>query len=217
MFKINASVKVKPGIIDPDHEQFDLGGWQGRISKIGQMEGGECLVTILWDSDTLRTMPKAFVEVSVRNGYSFDEMTLLESEVEAVVARDKVKDRDAAIAALEQATSWYEMGDQEERIHAVEATCENDFDLLDHWLEHLENKVQLPVKALYTGDSSQNLHQGAEILINGFVDADEHYGIIGSAKYQGRRIQVPLCDVEVLESSKKTEALEDYGVWFVNR
>lgn len=34
MLKINESVKVKLGIKDPDNEQFDLGGWQGRIIEI---------------------------------------------------------------------------------------------------------------------------------------------------------------------------------------
>lgn len=34
MLKINDLIKVKPGIKDPDHETFDMGGWQGSISTI---------------------------------------------------------------------------------------------------------------------------------------------------------------------------------------
>jgi Calcium binding len=217
MFKISDSVKVKPGVKDPDNEIFDLGGWQGRISAIEQSEDEEPIVTIVWDSITLREMPKVFIEKSLREGYDFEEMNLLESELELAPARDKAEDSHEVAASLEDAFRWADLGEQGKRIQAVEDSCEDDFHLMHHWFEHLENNIELPIKAKYTGDSTQNLRQGAEILINGFVDADDHYGVIGSAKYQKQWIQVPLCDVEVLESSKKTEALEDYIVWFANQ
>ena len=88
---------------------------------------------------------------------------------------------------------------------------------MDHWFEYLEKNVKLPVKARYIGEPTRNLRPGVEILINGFVDVDYDYGVLGSAIYQNRPLQVPLCDVEILEGSQKTEALEDYIVWFVNR
>ncbi|MCE7925820.1 MAG: hypothetical protein DYG98_22445 [Haliscomenobacteraceae bacterium CHB4] len=217
MFKINDSVKVKPGIMDPDNETTDLGGWQGRITGLDDSDPGEILITIAWDSRTLRDMPREFVEESIREGMDFSEMTLLADEVELTAARDKAQDRNDVIRMLEQENNWADLGEQGKRIQAVEDACEHDFALMDHWFEHLENQVELPVKARYVGDSSANLRHGAEILINGFADTDDDYGVIGSAIYQKRRIQVLLCDVQVLESSKKNEALEDYIVWFANR
>lgn len=216
MFKIKDSVKVKPGVKDPDNENFDLSGWQGRIKEIEGSAPDEIIVTIAWDSVTLRAMPKAFVEESIRDGYDFSEMSLLADEVELTVARDKEQDREAVITSLEEEDYWLFLGEQGKRIQAVEDACKNDSAIMHHWFEYLESKVELPVKARYTGDSNQNLREGAEILINGFVDADADYVVIGSAVYQKRWIQVLLCDVKVLESSKKTEALEDYVVWFAN-
>lgn len=216
MLKINDSVKVKHGIKDPDNEQFDLANWQGRIIEINASNAAEVLVTIAWDSLTLRAMPKQFVEESIRDGLDFAEMTLLADEVELVEARDNPQDSNEVIQALESENSWADLGEQGKRIQAVEDACEHDFALVEHWFEYLENNVELPVKAQYIGNSNRNLRFGAEILINGFADADDHYGVIGSAIYQKRWLQVPLCDLKVLESSKKTEALEDYIVWFAN-
>lgn len=217
MLKINDSVRVKPGIKDPDNEQFDLGGWQGRIIEIDDSAPSEVLVTIAWDSQTLREMPKQFVEGSIRDGLDFSEMTLLAEEVELTEARDKAQDSRDVIQKLEAENNWAEFDEQGKRIKAMEDACENEFDLIDLWFEHLEKTVKLPIKARYIGEPTQNLRPGVEILINGFVDADYDYGVLGSATYQNRRVQVPLCDVEVLNSNKNTEALEDYIVWFVNR
>jgi hypothetical protein len=85
---------------------------------------------------------------------------------------------------------------------------------LDHWFEYLEEHVTLPVQAKYVGDNSNNLHHGALLEINGFADTDDEYGVIGAARYGKRWVQVPLCDVEVLEITPGSQALDDYIVWF---
>ena len=77
MLKINDSVKVKPGIKDPDNEMFDIGGWQGRITEIESSKGEDAIVTIAWDSITLLAMTREFIEESVRDGYAFAEMNLI--------------------------------------------------------------------------------------------------------------------------------------------
>ena len=50
---IGESVVVKPGVTDPDTGRA-IGGWQGRISAI--LDEAEIL-TIQWDSLTLKSMP----------------------------------------------------------------------------------------------------------------------------------------------------------------
>jgi len=56
-FKIGNSVKVKPGVKDPDLEA-DISGWQGRISAV-QDDG---IVCIDWDSITLKQMPGSVIK-----------------------------------------------------------------------------------------------------------------------------------------------------------
>jgi len=82
MFKMNDLVRVKPGVKDPDTERYDLGGWQGSITSIEEIPGEEPIITIEWDSKTIEMMPAAFIEESLRDGYSFDEMNLSADELE---------------------------------------------------------------------------------------------------------------------------------------
>lgn len=125
--------------------------------------------------------------------------------------------RATVLQSLENEYAWEGFGEQGLRIKAVEDACKDDFALMDHWFEYLENNVTLPVQAKYIGDSSALLHYGAIVEVNGFADAADDYGVIGSLKYGTRRIQVPLCDVELLEITPPIQALHDYIVWFVNR
>jgi hypothetical protein len=55
---IGEAVVVKPGVKDPDTGE-DLSGWQGRISAISAEETP--LLTIQWDSVTLKGLPTAFM------------------------------------------------------------------------------------------------------------------------------------------------------------
>src|SRR3990172_3068436 len=59
-FKVGDSVVVKEGVQDPDFGG-DMSGWQGRITKIDPRPPDPPLVTILWDSVTLRNIPRATI------------------------------------------------------------------------------------------------------------------------------------------------------------
>jgi hypothetical protein len=60
--KIGDSVRVKPGVKDPDYEN-DMSGWQGRITHIDTDEGK--FIEIAWDSITLNQMPVELIETSI--------------------------------------------------------------------------------------------------------------------------------------------------------
>lgn len=204
--------------MDPDTGKYDLSGWQGRITDVYEEEGSERIVCIQWDKQTLLEMPKKFIRESIKDGYEYTEMNLGENEVELTHPRDTVQDRTEVAEALEEENYWVDFGEQGERIKKILDACPyDDFDIMTHWFEYLETNLDLPVRMKYVGNSNQSLSNGAEILLNGFIDADDMYGVIGSAIYGRQRVQVLLCDVEVLEKSKKTEALEDYIVWFANQ
>src|SRR5258706_12435812 len=94
---IGESVVVKSGVTDPDTGR-DIGGWQGRISAI--LDEAEIL-TIRWDSLTLRSMPEALLAWSEEEGLSWSEMNLSPEEVEPAAARDT--EGDVASAAAERA------------------------------------------------------------------------------------------------------------------
>ncbi len=66
---IGESVVVKAGVTDPDTGR-DIGGWQGRISAI--LDEAEIL-TIQWDSLTLKSMPPALLAWREDEGLSWSD------------------------------------------------------------------------------------------------------------------------------------------------
>lgn len=216
MLKLNDTVTVKTGTEDPDFGG-DIGGWQGRITEIDTHNPDDPLVTIQWDADTLKNMPEDYLKRCLKEGYDHEVMVLGVSDVIPAELSNTDHNRAAVLESLDKIYKWEDLGEQGRRIKAVEDACKHDYALMDHWFEYLEEHVTLPVQAKFIGDSSINLHHGALIQINGFADADDHYGVIGSAKYQKKWIQVPLCDVEILEITPETQALDDYIVWYANQ
>ena len=104
---IGESVVVKPGVTDPDTGR-DIGRWQGRISAILDEAG---ILTIRWDSLTLKNMPPALLAWSEEEGLSWSEMNLSPEEVEPVAARDTEDDVATATAELASQTSWLYLGE----------------------------------------------------------------------------------------------------------
>src|SRR5438067_12407469 len=94
---IGESVVVKPGVTDPDTGR-DIGRWQGRISAI--LDEAEIL-TIQWDSLTLKSIPPSHIAWSEEEGLSWSEMNLSLDGVEPAAARDTEDDVAAAVIALE--------------------------------------------------------------------------------------------------------------------
>src|SRR5947207_1488631 len=103
---IGESVVVKPGVKDPDTGR-DIGGWQGRISAI--LDEAEIL-TIQWDSLTLKSLPPAHIAWCEGEGLSWSEMNLSRDEVELATARDTEDDVAATLKELESQTSWLDLG-----------------------------------------------------------------------------------------------------------
>jgi hypothetical protein len=82
------NVKVKQGILDPDLNQFDMSGWQGRITNITSDNESD-LIEIAWDSITLKQLPKEFIENSIEDGYDYSVMSLGKDDIELTKPRDK--------------------------------------------------------------------------------------------------------------------------------
>ena len=104
---IGESVVVKTGVTDPDTGR-DIGGWQGRISAIFDAEE---ILTMQWDSLTLKSIPPAHIAWSEEEGLSWSEMNLSLDEVEPATARDTEDDVATATAELASQTSWLYLGE----------------------------------------------------------------------------------------------------------
>jgi hypothetical protein len=214
---IGESVVVKPGVTDPDTGR-DIGGWQGRISAI--LDEGEIL-TIQWDSLTLKSMLPAHIAWCEEEGLSWSEMNLSLDEVEPVEARDTEDDVAAALKELESQTNWlYLGGEQGKRIQAIvnRAKSHDEFAVFRTWHAYLEEHLVLPFAATVEEYQRGPVRQGARVTVLAVTFLDETYGTIVTVKHKNGVNELPLCDLKATGADVETRQLvEDYAVWFANR
>jgi len=82
--KIGDKVKVKSGVMCPDTEELDIGGWQGKIAEILKDDDNKTLVCIEWDIKTMENMPSNFIDQGEEEGLCNDLMCLYIEEVELI-------------------------------------------------------------------------------------------------------------------------------------
>jgi Calcium binding len=213
---IGESVVVKPGVKNPDTGS-DISWWQGRIKAIIDDE----ILTIQWDSLTLKSMPPAFIAWSEEEGLSWSEMNLSVEEVEPVAARDTEDDVAKTVAELELQYSWlYLGGEQGKRIQAIvnRAQGHDEFAVFRTWHAHLEEHLVFPFAATVEEYQRGPVRQGARVTVLSITFLDETYGTIVAVKHKNGVNELPLCDLKATQADAKTRQLvEDYGVWFANR
>ena len=214
---IGESVVVKPGVTDPDTGR-DLGGWHGRISAI--LDEAQ-IVTIQWDSLTLKSIPPAHIAWSEEEGLSWSEMNLAPEEVEPAAAHDTENDVAAAIAEIESQTSWLHLGgEQGQRIQAIvnRAKGHDEFAVFRTWHTYLEKNLVFPFAATVQEYQRGPVRQGARVSVLAITFLDETYGTIVAVKHKNGVNELPLCDLKATEANAETRQLvEDYAVWFANR
>jgi len=214
---IGESVVVKPGVSDPDTGR-DIGGWQGRISAIFDAEE---ILTMQWDSLTLKSIPPAHIAWSEEEGLSWSEMNLSLDEVEPAAARDTEDDVAAALKELESQTSWlYLGGEQGQRIQAIvnQAKSHDEFAVFRAWHAYLEQHLVFPFAATVEEYQRGSVRQGARVSVRAITLLDDTYGTIVAVKHKNGLNDLPLCDLKATGADAETRQLvEDYAVWFANR
>jgi len=131
-FKINDSVKVKSGVLDPDIGTFSIEGWQGRVIAINPDDNGRVLIDIEWDSITLRNISKQVIAICEKEELDWTQMGLYPEDIELTNERDSKEDtketlesfkmRDAVLRLyiLPLAKKIYKGEIKPERINSVE-------------------------------------------------------------------------------------------------
>jgi hypothetical protein len=219
-YRIGDCVRVKVGIKDPDFG-VDIGGWQGRISNI-DTSGDGILVSIQWDSITLKKVPVAMIEQCEEQGLDWAEMALGANDLEPAKPRDTERDVTKIKEQLSNQHGWAALGEEGKRIQKVLAgvDADDEMDALGRWQEHLENNLRFPFEAEIAELLERGpLRVGDTVIVTGNVDAiDEKYGIIVDLKMGRRKYAFPLCDLEATDKkSANYQLVKDYVIWFANR
>ncbi len=218
--RVGDSVRVKHGTQDPDLSA-DISGWQGRASNI-EPSRDEILVTIQWDSITLKNMPVATIEQCEEQGLDWAEMTLRASDVEPARSRDTQVDVAKTKERLSNQYGWVALGEEGKRIQKVLAAmeAEDDLDEFGAWEQHLERNLRFPFDAVVAEFQERGpLQSGDKVVVTGIADAtDEMYGIIVDLRVGRRKYAFPLCDLEAADQkSPNYHLVKDYAIWLANR
>ncbi len=215
---IGESVAVRAGVRDPDTGS-DISGWQGRISAIRADE--ELILTIQWDSLTLKSMPTILIAWSEEEGLVWSEMNLPAADMVPAAARDTEDEVTATIAEIAAQTSWlYLGGEQGQRIQQIvnRAEDDDDYSILRIWHAYLEEHLVVPFAATVAEYQCGPVRQGDRVGVMGVTGLDESYGTIVGVKHKHGVYELPLSDLKATEADAQTRQLvDDYAVWFANR
>jgi hypothetical protein len=216
-FKVGDSIVVKQGVLDPDFGT-DLSGWQGRISEIDRQNN---LVSIDWDSVTLKNIPDAVIDECEEDNLNWARMYLEPTEVELTQPQDTEEDVAAIIEQIESQHRWSYLGEEGKGIQAVLAEVDPDDEMaaLVAWEEHLQKVLSFPFEAVVDEFQERGpLRAGDKVTVQSIVHVEGLYGILVKLKSKRRRYDFPLCDLEATEpNSSNYRFLREYVVWFANR
>jgi hypothetical protein len=220
-YKIGQSVVVKPGTADPDYG-FDMSGWQGRVTENQHVdEQKKPLVTIAWDSLTLKQMPVDVIERCEEDGLDWSSMGLYASEVQPASPRDKIYQVEAVKAELEEKHYMDYLGEQGRHIQQVlnSASRKGEMGAFRAWEKHLQANLTFPFEAKVSEWQERGpIQTGEHVSVLGIEMVDDSYGIIVSIKAKHGHYDFPLCDLEAIpDTSPNYEPLNNYVVWFANR
>ena len=220
--KIGDSVIVNQGVKEPDLEEFELSGWQGRVVEIDtKSDKPNVLITIKWDSFTLNQIPADYIVQTNAEGLAWNMMTLYESEMQKTIPRDTKENVEKAEDELSDKYYWESNGEEGLRISKIlmGVNPKNEMKCLKKWIDHLDKELNFPIQAIVSDSENRGpVKNGDKILIKSLHDIVDMYGIIASIIFNRKKYMFPLCDLEVIDKTKADfQLIEDYKTWFSNR
>jgi len=220
--KIEDSIIVKEGIKEPDSEEFEIGGWQGRVIEIDtDTDKDNILITIEWDSLTLEQLPSKFIQQSEIDGLDWKSMNLYESDIYKTVPRDKEENVKNVQDKLSDKYYWATFGEEGLRISNVLGNVKrhNEMKCLEKWDKHLDENLSFPIQAIVDESEDDWLIKSGDVLtIKSLSNIVDMYGIIAKVKLERKTYEYPLCDLEVTdEKSLDYQLINDYRIWFANK
>ncbi len=212
--KAGDSVVVKAGTSDPDFE-IDLAGWSGRVSEIDR-EGK--LVTVAWDSHTLKAMPPPLITECEEEGLDWSVTVLDAASLQPAKPRDRQSDVERIKEKILDRHAWDEISARTPVIRDVLEGLSpgNDYALFEAWEQCFQKKLHFPFEAKITESQEQNgLKQGRRVVVERIGGIDQLTGVIVQVRCDHNEYNIPLCDIEVMNrSSENCTYVNGYALWF---
>jgi|GEM_PF-589475 len=166
--KTGDSVRVKPGVKDPDYE-YDLSGWQGRITHIDKNDG--IYIEIAWDSITLDQMSTEYIDTSMEEGFEYYLMWLNENDIVLAEPRDQPAAVDDKINTLNKQFGYINSEEQHQQITQIPKSKDLSVSKknLDKFYNYLSKHIKYP--CLLTGMEDFSWE---EPYVHGIFDQKEY-------------------------------------------
>jgi len=214
-YKKGTVVKIKKGVKIEDLK-FSIEGWHGRI---GTSEYPDMILVEL-DSVVMKSLPEDYIiqTLGMTDIDSFNHFYLNEEDVEPSTARDTPTDVKVILKEIGEKYEWKAMSNgspEEELLAEIMAELGEDED----WKSYLEERIIFPFEVEIKETDFHNAGDyGKKFKVYSFDIDDDHYGIIVNGRKMRKRIQRPLCNLEVTDKGNPNYLpLRAYRIWFANR
>jgi hypothetical protein len=208
-------VRVKPGIVHERYPDIPLGGWVGKIKRIGWLT--PIGYAVHWTKPTLDQAHAVYVKRCQRDDMKPYKYWLEEDQLEAAV--------DETPTAMEQPTNIVtrpvSMEEPDDRIRMVfgltsdDGLPKADEQTQRHYFDYLKAHLSFPFKADYWPATALGPSESGEVTVIGFTDPplDRKEGIVCQARKGKHEVQVPLVGLHVGEDDPNFQHVEDYTYW----
>jgi len=232
--KIDDSIKVKKGVISPDYDGLNIGGWQGRIVEIENN-----IITFELDSITLSKLSENYIIESLAEDIEWKLLSLELSEVELAQPQDSKAD---VLQKQNEINAKYSCEEEEKRISKIldsQETFVTEINLHKYYT-YLKDKLQRSCvltgmedfdweEPYIIGDWSQSEYENKKKTNPSYTDhfelvefidkIDGWKGILVKVKRlsDGKVFDLPLWDLKILDKDSPDYLLvSDYSSWMTN-
>lgn len=214
------AVRVKRGTTDPDCPDIPLGGWAGTVAEVDRRVNPPTYL-VEWNEYTLEHMHPVFRRRCERDDMDWHIMWLQESELEPDAGEPVELEQPTAII-----TRPLNPRNQDDRLRAILGATSDDpvppvsVDSLYRYHDYLAGQLSFPLPATMLVETEPLQVQGFPVTVQGLLEVeedDESSGLWCEADdEEGRRINIPLTDLELSRGSHLWRLLDDYDHWFGN-
>jgi hypothetical protein len=220
-FASGDTVRVKPGLADPDYPDIPIGGWAGQITEVEAGAPPTCLVR--WNQQTLDSMHPVFRNRCERDGLDIEQMWIAQDDLERDEGQPVELDQPTDIQ-----TKPLNRKDQDDRIRAVFGLTHDDpvppVEMRTLWIfrDHLAERAPFPFEAQWKPDPRRFSSESRVVTVVGLGGTnederlDEDYGLICEIKIDSKKGDVPLAELQVNGRNAVRQLIDDYCYWFSN-
>ena len=208
-------VRVKPGVVHDRYPDIPLGGWVGKVKRIGWLTPLD--YTVRWTKPTLHQTHPVFRTRCRRDEMKPSKYWLAEDQLEAAAEETPV--------AMEQPTNLVtrplSSDDPDDRVRmALGLTSDDGLPGADResqrrFLDYLKAHLSFPFEAHYWPTSPLGPSESGEVQVLGFADPplDRKEGIMCKVRQGEHELRVPLAGLHTEVDDPNLLYVEDYGHW----